>query len=92
MSQMMSGQIGYAHTGVNPVTKNWAVLKDMMSGLWVYAEKVFVVRTADGKYAKVHLMNFKSDRGASGTVTMKYVYQSDGTINLDITKQESTNK
>jgi hypothetical protein len=90
MSQMMSGKIGYAYTGLNPVTKDWAVLADMMSGLWTYASKVFIVRTAIGKYAKIHLMNFKSDRGASGTVTMKYVYQADGTINLDINKQEIT--
>ncbi|MDR1114914.1 MAG: HmuY family protein [Tannerella sp.] len=88
MSQMMSGKIGYAYTGVNPVTKNWAVLTDMMSGLWTYAAKTFIVRTATGNYAKIHLMNFKSDRGASGTVTMKYVYQADGTINLDINKLE----
>jgi hypothetical protein len=86
MSQMMSGNIGYAHTGINPVTKDWTVLTDMMSGLWTYASKAFIVRTATGKYAKIHLMNFKSDRGASGTVTMKYVYQADGTINLDINK------
>lgn len=85
MSQMMMGYIDYAHTGVNPVTKEWAVLTDMMSGLWTYAQKVFVVRTADEKYAKIYLMNFKSDIGASGTVTMKYVYQSDGTVNLNTT-------
>ena len=91
MSQMMAGNIEYAHTGVNSVTKNWAVLVDMMSGLWSYAQTAFIVRTADGKYAKIHLMNFKSDRGASGTVTMKYVYQSDGTINLNIGKENKDN-
>ena len=88
MSQMMTGTIGYAYTGVNPATRDWAVLKDMMAGLWVYAQKVFVVRTADEKYAKIHLMNFKSDRGASGTITMRYVYQSDGTINLNVKEKE----
>lgn len=85
MSQMMQGTIGYAHTGVNPETKDWAVLQDMMAGLWVYKQNAFIVRTADAKYAKIHLMNFKDERGASGTVTMKYVYQPDGTLNLNIT-------
>ena len=88
MSQMMAGNIIYAKTGINPVTKNWAVLTDMMSGLWTYAQKAFIVRTATGKYAKIHLINFKSSEGASGTITMKYVYQSDGTINLNIAKNE----
>ncbi len=90
MSQMAAGFIGYAYTGVNPATKDWAVLTDMMSGLWTYAQKVFIVRTATGKYAKIHLMNFKSEKGASGTITMKYVYQSDGSTNLDINKDEES--
>lgn len=88
MSHMAEGIIGYAYTGVNPVTKGWAVLTDMMGGIWTYAQKIFVVRTATGKYAKIYLMNFKSDKGVSGIVTMKYVYQSDGTTNLNVSKEE----
>lgn len=91
MSQMMLGIIGYAYTGVDQETKGWAVLTDMMGGVWTYAEKAFIVRTADAKYAKIHLMNFKNERGASGTVTMRYVYQPDGTINLNITPNEESN-
>jgi hypothetical protein len=87
MSNMAEGKIGYVYTGVNPVTKDWAVLTDMMGGIWTYARKVFVVRTADNKYAKIHLMNFKSDKGVSGTVTMKYVYQPDGSPNLNVWKK-----
>ena len=82
MSQMAAGSIGYAYTGVNPETKGWAVLTDMMGGVWTYAQKVFVVRTADNKYAKIHLMNFKDRGGVSGTVTMRYVYQSDGSLSF----------
>ena len=84
MSQMALGEIGYAYTGIAKPANNWAVLADMMSGLWTYAQTVFIVRTADGKFAKIYLKNFKSDTGASGTVTMEYVYQADGTLNLDI--------
>ncbi|MDR1526433.1 MAG: HmuY family protein [Dysgonamonadaceae bacterium] len=88
MSQMMQGKIGYIHTGLAQPTKKWAVLEDMMNSKWVYAQKVFVVRTADSKYAKIYLKNFKSDAGASGTVTMQYVYQPDKTTHLDVKQEE----
>lgn len=90
MNNMMEGKIEYVYTGVNPVTKDWAKLTDMMGSIWTYVQKVFIVRTATGKYAKIHLMNFKSDKGVSGTVTMKYVYQSDGSTNLNVQKEEET--
>jgi hypothetical protein len=86
MSQMMQGIIGYVHTGLAQPTKKWAVLVDMQNSKWEYAQKVFIVRTANGSYAKVYLKNFKNDIGASGTITMQYVYQPDGTENLDIKK------
>jgi hypothetical protein len=89
MSQMMQGIIGYAKTGLAQPTKKWAVLTDMQNSKWEYVQKVFIVRTADEKYAKIYLKNFKSDTGASGTVTMQYVYQSDGTGNLDITEKNN---
>ncbi|MDR1681876.1 MAG: HmuY family protein [Candidatus Symbiothrix sp.] len=84
MSQMMQGKIGYVHTGLAQATQKWAVLTDMQNSKWEYAQKVFVVRTAAGKYAKIYLKDFKSDAGVSGTITMQYVYQADGTDNLDI--------
>lgn len=83
MSRMMEGIIGYSYTGLSQPVKNWAVLTDMMSGTWTYLQKVFIVRTADEKYAKIYLRNFKSEIGASGTVTMQYIYQPDGTVNLN---------
>ncbi|MDR2868481.1 MAG: HmuY family protein [Bacteroidales bacterium] len=82
LSQMAAGIIGYAHTGLAQPVRRWAVLTDMMSSLWTYMQNVFIVRTADGKYAKIYLNNFKSDIGVSGTVTMQYVYQPDGSVNL----------
>jgi hypothetical protein len=88
MSRMMQGEIGYAHTGLAQPPKKWAVLEDMENSKWVYAQKIFVVRTADGKYAKIYLKNFKNNEGFSGHITMQYVYQSDGTTDLDI-KQET---
>ncbi|GHV57903.1 hypothetical protein FACS1894182_08050 [Bacteroidia bacterium] len=92
MSQMMQGIIGYAKTGLTQPTQKWAVLTDMQNNKWEYAQKVFIVRTADEKYAKIYLKNFKSDTGASGTITMQYVYQSDGTGDLDITEKINSAK
>ncbi|MDR0547473.1 MAG: HmuY family protein [Dysgonamonadaceae bacterium] len=74
MSGMMQGIIGYEKTGLAQPTKKWAVLTDMQNSKWEYAQKVFIVRTADEKYAKIYLKNFKSDTGASGTITMQYAY------------------
>jgi hypothetical protein len=74
MSQMTLGIIGYVKTGLAQPVKDWAVLHNMMASEWQYAQAVFIVRTADQKYAKIWLWNFKNERGASGTVSMQYVY------------------
>ena len=39
---------------------------------------VYIVRTADGKYAKIKIEGFYNDEGKSGFVTFSYVYQADG--------------
>ena len=84
MSQMAAGNIIYVPSGLAQPLKGWAVLTDMMNGVWTYVRAAFIVRTATGKYAKIYLRNFKSSAGASGTVTMQYVYQDDGTVNLNV--------
>lgn len=43
---------------------------------------VYVVKTADGKYAKLQVEGFYDDEGNSGFMTFKFAYQSDGTTNL----------
>ncbi|GHT21909.1 hypothetical protein AGMMS4957_11430 [Bacteroidia bacterium] len=74
MSQMTLGLIGYVHTGLAQPAKDWAVLHNMMASDWHYEQAVFIVRTADQKYAKIWLWNFKNARGVSGTISMQYVY------------------
>jgi hypothetical protein len=40
---------------------------------------VYAIRTADGKYAKLHIVSYYCDGGqASGCFTIEYVYQGDG--------------
>ena len=39
---------------------------------------VYIVKTADGKYAKVQFLSFYSKRGEAGYMSFRYVYQPDG--------------
>ena len=56
----------------------WAVL--WLFNLWWPYTTPYAIRTASGKYAKFEVMNY--DRG-TGRVTIKYLYQGDGTRNLN---------
>jgi len=48
-----------------------------------YSNEIFVVKTSEGKYAKIWLKDYFNDESKSGFVTMKYSYQSDGSRKLD---------
>ena len=43
---------------------------------------VYIVRTADGKYAKIQITGFYNDEGKSGHVQFTYAYQPDGSMNF----------
>jgi len=43
---------------------------------------VYIVKTADGKYAKLQVEGFYNDEGKSGYMTFKFAYQPDGSTNL----------
>lgn len=42
-----------------------------------YNDHIYVIKTADGKYAKIWLKNYFDDESTSGHITMKYAYQAD---------------
>jgi len=44
---------------------------------------VWAVRTADGRYAKLELVSYYCPRSQPGCVTFRYVYQGDGSRNVD---------
>lgn len=46
-------------------------------------EHVYVIKTALGKYAKIQIISFHNSSGNSGYITFRYVYQPDGTTNLN---------
>jgi hypothetical protein len=66
----------------NSVCADWASYNHD-EGAWVFAEKVFIVKTADGKYAKIWLKSFLDDDDVPGTITMEYAYQADGSTSLE---------
>lgn len=43
---------------------------------------VYIVKTADGKYAKLQVEGFYDDEGNSGYMTFKFAYQPDGSTNV----------
>lgn len=43
---------------------------------------VYIIKTADGKYAKLQVESFYDDEGNSGFMTFKFAYQPDGSTNL----------
>lgn len=45
---------------------------------YIFNQHVYIVRTADGKYAKFKVTGFHNDEGVSGFVNFEYQYQADG--------------
>lgn len=46
-------------------------------------DNIYVIKTANGKYAKIWLKDYYNDNSETGHVTMQYVYQPDGSIKLE---------
>ena len=50
---------------------------------YTFSDEIFILKTADGKYAKIWLKDYFNNEAKSGHVTMKYFYQADGSTELD---------
>lgn len=46
-------------------------------------DNIYIIKTADGKYAKIWLKDYYNDNSETGHITMKYVFQPDGSIILE---------
>ncbi len=65
-------------TTLNRAMNKWCDY-DHDKGAWVIELKnVFIVKTADGKYAKIKFINFLNDADDTGFISFKYAYQADG--------------
>ena len=51
----------------------WAFY-NYMTSTWSYNKNVFIIRTADGQYAKLIMKTFMNDEDKSGHITFEYVY------------------
>lgn len=65
----------------NALLETWGEFTDEMPPTLVPSDKVFVIKTADGKYARIIVQNYYGANG-SGYVTFTYAYQPDGSTNL----------
>jgi hypothetical protein len=74
---------GYTNDTVNPVMYTWFNYDFILKQL-VPSNKIFVFRTAKGKYAKLWFKSYYSDADGttSGFIKFTYIYQSDGSKNL----------
>ena len=77
MSGMMSGFVGYQPTKVNEVLAKWVTATptgSMPPYTYKINGKVFVVKTADGKYAKLRFTDMSDATGKNEAATFDYEY------------------
>ncbi len=68
----------YITSTLNEEANSWANYNHD-EGAWLLEKRnVFVIKTANGKYAKLQFLNFLNDEDASGYMTLQYVYAKDG--------------
>jgi hypothetical protein len=78
LGQMMQGGKADYLPGTKSVVMKWIEKKPGMPPTYLIGNQLFVVKTADGKYAKVWIRAYKNAKGESAKVTMQYEYQPDG--------------
>jgi len=66
----------------NPILEGWGSFTDENPPTFNVTNKIFVLKAADGKFAKLQLLSYYNDEG-SGHITFEYKYQADGSANLE---------
>lgn len=72
--ETMGGPITYS---INPALLGWAKMEGMPP-VFIPGDSIYVIKTADGKYAKVWFKSYYNDEGASGYITLQYYYELSG--------------
>lgn len=67
----------------NPLTEKWFNYS-YLANVLVPKPEVYIVRTHDGKYAKMRLLSYYCTNKSAGCITFEYVYQGDGSTNLAV--------
>lgn len=77
-------QQGYATYVVNPELYTWFSIELATQGTQIVpSDYIYVIKTAEGKYAKIWLKSYYSSENVSGHVTFQYKYQPDGSKTLE---------
>lgn len=77
-------QQGYANYVVNPVLYTWFTIQLAAQGTQIVpTNDIYIVKTADGKYAKVWFKSYYNALNQSGHVAFQYKYQPDGSKSLE---------
>ena len=72
----------YRSVSANEVLEYWGSLSDNMPPTFTPNNKVFALKTASGKYAKISILSYYGT-GGSGYITFKYLYQPNGSRILE---------
>ncbi len=67
---------------LNPVLEGWAIMEGMPP-TFVTTDSIYVLKTVNGKYAKLWLKSYYNEEGTSGHITLEYFYQPDGSRKLE---------
>ncbi len=73
----------YEDHPANPELAQWMDL-DMsdMPPIYTMANNIFIVKTAEGNYAKIQFTDYMNDAGDRGHITFQYILQPDGSRNF----------
>lgn len=80
LGKVMLPKHQFVDGAVCATTKGWA--KYIHGEGYNIKPFILVVKTANGKYAKIHVKNYLNEKDESGFISFDYVYQADGSTNL----------
>ncbi len=73
----------YIETPANEELGNWVMFDHSDAMQWIIKKKnTYIIRTADGKYAKFKAINFLNEEDQQGFITFKYTYQDNGSTSF----------
>lgn len=73
MSHMMDGYLIYQNTHYNAIIARWLnVDTSTMPPIYTMSHKTYVLRTAEGKYFALYLVNYMNEKSVKGNMTVQY--------------------
>lgn len=69
----------FVSASINLLPDAWYQYNHKKTAYELLKKNVFIVKTADGKYAKMQFTNILNNKDKGGFLSMKYAYQKDGT-------------